>query len=692
MAYEITIDTGGTFTDGVLLDDQGMISIAKSGTTLNIWEGIIDCLRILAQEKLGMGLEEMLPKTSTITVGTTIATNTILQSKGAKACMVCTKGFRDVLELRRVNKENIYDLRLPKPRILIPRFLRFEVEERIGPRGEVITPLNEAMVREVVRKARDQHHVEVAVICFLHSYSNTAHERRAAEIVKEEYPEVEVILSSKVLPRPKEFERFSTAAVVGYAAPSCLKFVKELEGQLRKSHFHGSLLFLSSDGGVVPAEIVPEYPELFLLSGQASAPLLASFWGEQTAFKNMMVVDMGGTSLDIGITPGGQLLTTTGMMMGDQRIALEVMDVKSIGAGGGSIAGLDARGILYVGPESAGGEPGPACYGKGNQRPTVTDADLLLGYIPADYFLGGKIKLDPSLAEKAIRESIAEPLGIDPVEVARKIYVLINTQMADAILLNCVRWGYDPREFIICAGGGAGAVHAVDLARKLGMKEVYIPKLAAVFSALGILKSDFRQFFTQWKPQKETEVDIDEIAKIYKRMETEGIALLERFGVSEESARFVRGAEMRYRGQIYDIKVMLPEVPFGTPFTQNDFKALVKKFHEVHQFVYGYSDLNTRSEMLLVQQIAIGKRRPVKLTVQKDPDHPDPSKALKRKCPVYFEEAGGFIETFSYDGDLLRYGNVIEGPARIEEATTTVIIPPKDRAKVDPFGNYIVSL
>jgi N-methylhydantoinase A len=439
-------------------------------------------------------------------------------------------------------------------------------------------------------------------------------------------------------------------------------------------------------------DIVPEYPELFLLSGQASAPLLARFWGEQTGFKNMMVVDMGGTSLDIGITPGGALLTTTAMMMGDQRIALEVMDVKSIGAGGGSIAGLDERGILHVGPESAGGEPGPACYGKGNQRPTVTDADLLLGYIPADYFLGGKIKLDASLAEKAIKEKIADPLGTDPVEAAKKIYVLINTQMADAILLNCVRWGYDPREFVICAGGGAGAVHAADLARRLGMKEVYIPKLASVFSALGMLKSDFRQFFIQWKPQKETEVDIDETNKIYERMEREGTSLLARFGVPRESARFERGAEMRYRGQIYDIKVMLPEVPAGTPFTKDDLKALVSRFHEVHKEVYGYSNPDRPVEILLIKQIAIGRRRQVKLVMQTDPDSGDPSKALKRKGLVYFEKAGGFIETPSYNGDLLRYGNIIEGPARIEETTTTVIIPPKAKAKVDPFGNYVVSL
>ena len=690
MGYEIAMDTGGTFTDGVLLDDQGTIRIAKTATTLNRWEGIIDCLKALAQETLRVEVEEMLGKTDTITVGTTIATNTILEGKGAKACMLTTKGFRDTIELRRINKENIYNLRLPKPRILIPRYLRFQVEERMGPRGEILMPLNEESVREAARNSKTQG-AEVAVICFLHSYANNAHEKRAGEIMKEECPGLEIILSSKVLPRPKEFERFNTASVVGYSTPSCLRFVDQLEGHLRKSGFKGTLLFLSSDGGVVPSDIVPEYPELFLLSGQASAPLLASFWGEQTGHKNMMVCDMGGTSLDIGITPRGELLTTTGMMMGDQRIALEVMDVKSIGAGGGSIAGLDERGILFVGPESAGADPGPVCYGKGNQRPTVTDADLLLGYVPDDYFLGGKMRLDPALAEKAIREKIAAPLGLGTVEAAYKIFVLINTQIADAVLLNCVRWGYDPREFIICAGGGAGAVHAVDLARKLGMKEVYIPKLAAVFSALGILKSEFRQFFTEWKPQKETETDVDDLRKVYERMEKDGMALLERFGVAPEAARFARGAEMRYRGQIFEVKVMLPEVPKGSPFTKEEFAALVKRFHDVHQEVYGYSDPQRPSELLLLKQIAIGKRRPVRLVMQTASRDGDVSRALKHKARLYFEEVGGFVEAPSYDGDLLRCGDVIAGPARIEEATTTVVIPPGTQAKVDPFGNYAVS-
>jgi N-methylhydantoinase A len=400
---------------------------------------------------------------------------------------------------------------------------------------------------------------------------------------------------------------------------------------------------------------------------------------------------MGGTSLDIGVLPGQTIATTNEMVIGEQKNAIESMDITSIGAGGGSIGWFDRLGVLRVGPASAGADPGPACYGKGGQLPTVTDADVVLGCIPTDYFLGGTIPLNQSLAEKAINEKIAKPSGMDTIEAAYTIASLEEAVMGEKVFLSVVEKGYDPRDFVLVVGGGAGPVHGVAVAKRVGMKKVYIPKQAAVFSALGGVVADYGYVLNRFLYRRDDEADVAEVKGFYDSMEKEAVSILARQGIREKDMAVVRGAEMRYFGQLRDINVTVPEARVGKSFTKATLKELVASFHERHRALYGWADPGLPATIALLKLRVIGRRRPFVLT-RKPFSGKNPSGALKRKRRVYFKEHGGFIETPCYDGDKLRHGNVIKGPAIIEEKKTTVVVPPRSTVTVDAYENYLVTL
>lgn len=688
--FQISIDTGGTFTDGVLLRDDGKVSIAKAPTTPHDpSEGVLNCIKLLAGIH-GITVEKMLKKTNTVTLGSTIATNTILQLKGAKIVMITTKNFRDILEMRRVIKPDLFNLRLPKPMILVPRHHRLGVEERISVDGEVITSLNEGEARQAVAKAK-AYKAEVVAVCFLHSYVNPQHERRMAEIIRAEYPQAEVVLSSDVWPRPMEFERFSTTVLAAYVSPLCSAFLRKLENRLKGAGFENVLLIMTSNAGVTTTELAIERPILMVGSSPSAAPLFASYVGKQIGVRNMISFDVGGTSADISVIPEGRILTTTDGMIGDQRNAFETIDVISIGAGGGSIAYLDSRSILCVGPESAGAEPGPVCYGKGGQAPTVTDADVILGYIPADYFLGGEIKLDLSLAQKAIKEHIADPLGMGITEAAYAIYSVASLALANRISLAATSRGYDPRDFTICCGGGAGPTHIFSVLERLSGKDVYIPKVAAVLCAYGMMCADFKHEASQFVNYITREADLSVLSNIYQKMEEELTLLLEREGAAREAIKFIRGASVRYYGQLYEVEATMSESTNGGPVTPDDLEALIKDFHKEHEQRYGHSDKSMPTQLRAIKVTAMGLRPEIDMAEQPYSGE-DPSRALKRKRPVFFKELGGFVETPCYDGDKLQHGNTMTGPAIIEEKTTTLVVPPKARIRVDRFGNYFGKL
>ena len=687
--FEIMIDTGGTFTDGVLIDDKQSLNVAKAETQpLDPARSILNCIARLAEER-GMTQEELLKNTSTVTIGTTLPTNCILEGKGAKCCLIHTKGFRDVFELgRTIPKTDIYNLKVVPPRVLIPRYLRFGVEERVQYDGTVVKPLKESDVRKAVKQAKAQG-VEVPVVCFLHSYVNPVHEEQAAEIIKADYPNV--VVSSRILRRWIEYDRASTAAYAAYVKPLLTSFMENLKKQLKEAKFKGTLLFSTGLGDVTTADLALENPGIVIGSGLATGALCGRFLAELCDFDNVVTYDMGGTSLDIAVLQNRTISTTSEMVIGDQKNSIESMDITSIGAGGGSIGWIDRLGVLRVGPQSGGADPGPACYGKGGQEPTVTDADVVLGYVPTDYFLGGTIRLDRKLAEKAIDEKVAKPSGMDTVQAAYTIASLEEAVMGERVFLSVVEKGYDPRDFVLVVGGGAGPVHAVAMAKRLGMKKVYVPKHSAVFSALGGVVADYGYVLNRFLGKRDDEAKASEAKALYNVMEKEAKAIFARQGISEKAMALVRGAEMRYYGQLRDIDIFLPETTLGSPFDEATLKQLIATFHTRHRELYGHSDSTLPVTIALLKLRVIGKRRP--FTLAKVPlNGADPGVAFKRKRPVYWKERNGFVQTPCYDGDKLHHGAVIPGPAIIEEKKTTVVIPPGCVAEVDAYDNYLVTM
>lgn len=684
--FEIAIDTGGTFTDAVLQDEEKKINVAKFPTDkLDPSTGIMGCIGILAEER-GITPEKLIKKTRNLVIGTTLSTNVITERNGAKCCLIHTKGFKDILEIsRRIPKQDTYDLRVPPPSTLVPRYLRFGVEERLQYDGQVVTPLNQEDVKTALQKAKS-YDVEVPIICFLHSYINPDHEEAVAEIIKKEYPNA--VLSSHILQTRLEGYRFHTSVLAAYVKPVLANFVETLEERFNKLNFSGALLFITCSGGVADPQICMANPSLTIGSGPAAGPLFACKLGELAGLENIVSVDIGGTTVDLSILPKRKIETTTEMVIADHRKGTETVDVLSIGVGGGALAKVDDRGMIRVGPDSAGSNPGPACYNKGGDKPTLTDANVVLGYIPTDYFLGGKIVLEKDKAWKAIEEHVAKPLKIDVLEAAHSISRLAEENISKDIFLNFVKKGYDPREFALVMGGGAGAVHAAKIAKNLNITDIYIPKHAALFCPVGILLADYKHILSQFYHRSGNEIDALSIKKVFNSLEKEGIKILKKQGIQKEDIRLIRGAGIRYYGQLHDIEVLLPEISIGERFTEDKLKELIDGFHQRHETIYGRSNPGMPVTMETIKLHAIGKRPSLKL-IKGKLSKPDASSALKRERPVFFEETG-VVDTRCYDGDLLRPGNVISGPVIVEETKTTIVVPPEYTLNVDAYLNYVL--
>ncbi len=683
---EIAIDTGGTFTDGIAVENRRKVSSAKFPTNVSDpASGIMGCIGLLAEER-NLTERELLADTQTLTVGTTLATNCIVQNSGLAKCgLLYTNGFRDIPELgRRIPKIDIYNTKVPAPSVLIPRHLRFGIEERVQFDGKILTALNEEDVLKAARAAKAQG-VEVPVVCFLNSYVNPAHEERAAEIIRGEFPDV--VVSSRVLRRWIEWDRLTTAALAGSVKPLLRRFMSALVDRLKEANFKGALLFITCSGGVATPEVCLDNPALLIGSGPAAGPLSGRFLAELNGFDNAVICDMGGTSFDVSIMPKRTILTTTETAIGEYRSGCEAVDLDTLGAGGGSIARIDSRGILQVGPSSAGAVPGPACYGRGGVLPTVTDADVVLGHVPTDYFLAGKMVLDRKLAEKAINDHIAKPLGISVVEAASSISSLVEANMAEMVLLSAVRKGYDPRDFSFVVGGGAGPVHAAGIAFKLGIEKLYIPKLAALFCTLGISLADYKCILSRMLYRREDDISLSELSGLYRSLEEEGTGTLARQGVPGEQMRIVRGAEMRYSGQLHDVDISLPDTELGANFSKQDFDELLQTFHDRHKAVYGYSDKALPVIFSTLKLQAKGIRPSIEL-VEQPFSSKDSSAALRRKRSVYVKELGRFAETPCYGIDALQHGNAIRGPALLEHPQTTIVIPQDAELTVDTYGNY----
>jgi N-methylhydantoinase A len=678
------IDIGGTFTDCIILDEAGEIRTFKSPTTpRNPAEGLLNALEKAARF-YQQPFDAFLGELELIIHGTTLATNALLQGRGVKTGMLTTENFRDTIQLRRGYKNvrtSMYNVFVPPYEPLVPRYLRLGVPERTLVTGEILTPLDEDATRQAVAQLKAEG-VEAIAICFLHSYANPTNEKRALEISRESANGLYVTASQEILPVWREYERFSTTVVSAYIGPIVADYLKRLERGLGEAGFRGTLLMMLSSGLVESVDYCIPRAVLLIGSGPAAAPSAGLFVGETVGERNLLSVDMGGTSFDVCMLRNGEIPTTSESWVGDERVAVKMIDVHSGGAGGGSIAWIDPLGLVRVGPQSAGAEPGPAAYGKGGTEPTVTDANVVLGYVPADFFLGGEIPLDAELALEAVRK-IAEPMQMSIPQAAEAIHAAVNASMADQVAAVTTKRGYDVRDFALVVGGGAGAVHGAAIADLLGMHTVVVPPVAALYSAFGMFAMDLgRDFARSWITRVDG-ADLQQVSALYEEMERDGREALRAMGAADASIVFKRSVDMRYVGQFHEVEV---EVPSG-PVTPEAVSTVLERFHQRHQELFTFRMDWKKVEFLTFRVKVIVPRAPFQLR-EIATGGADTTPAFKRRRACVF--GGREVDTAVYDGERLLAGSVVQGPAIIEEQTTTVVIPEGFRCTVDAYKNYML--
>ena len=686
MKYVVGVDTGGTFTDLICVDEGGEYIVIKTPSTPeNPSLAVIESLR-KAGAQLGKDLKGFLADVTRICHGTTVSTNTVLTWRGAKVGLLCTKGFRDILGIRFGIRENPYNYTIPTPKPLVPRYLRVPIEERIKWNGDVIAPLNELEVKKACQYLKEQG-VEALVVGFVWSFKNPSHEKRAVEICRKELPNVYVIGSCDIQPEIREYWRISTAVLSAYVGPKLSHYLNYMVQTLNENGFGGQLLITQSNAGVMFPEIAVEQAVRTILSGPACAPAAAAYIANPLDLRNLITVDMGGTSFDVCLIKDQQPCTALETAVaGVYHLRLPLIDVHTIGAGGGSIAWLDKMKVLHVGPQSAGADPGPACYGRGGIEPTSTDADLLLGYLNPGYFLGGQMTVDLGLARKAIQEKVANPLGMDVIEAARAIRKIIDHSMSDAISRVSVQRGEDPRRYTLVAAGGAGPVHVAALAKPLNIKQILIPKNSSIFCAIGSIIADLRHDLVRSVVARTGEADIGALNEVFRNLKGLGNGYLEREGIASKDKYYRKSIDMRYKGQFHEVELPISEAELS----QEEILHIIQEFHKKHEELYAYRD-EVDTEMINLRLAAFGKVVPP--TRKARPfNSQDPSKYIKGQRDVYFEEKYGFVPTFIYDGDQLAVGNIVKGPAIVEQRTTTTVVPPDARLEVTSYGDYLMVL
>ena len=682
-------DVGGTFTDCLVLDDEGQVHAFKSPTTpADPTAGLTHVLN-KAAAFFHMDLPQFMANVHLLIAhGTTLSTNALLTGRIAKVGLLATEGFRDTIEMRRGFKNirtSRFNVFVPPYKPLVPRTLRLTVTERTLYSGEILTPLKEEDVHAAIRKFKAEK-VDAVAVCFLHSYANPEHEIRAAEICRQEMDGTYITASHEVLPVYREYERFSTTVVSAAVGPITAAYLNSLQQRLRDIGFKGTLYMVQGGGLVQSVEESKRRAVSLVNSGPAGAPAGAIRLGQSVNCNNLFSVDMGGTSYDVCLIGNGEIPTTDYNWVGDERVAMKMVDVPSVGAGGGSIGWIDTLGLLRVGPQSAGADPGPACYDRGGTQPAVTDADLLLGYIPADYFLGGEIALRADLAEKAIR-TVSEPLGIDVPTAAMTIYTTVNSLMADKMSEISTKRGHDVRDFALVVGGGAGPVHGACVADLLEIPTVIIPRYAATYSAFGMLNMEVGRDFARSLISRGKFLDLEKVNQLFDDMEVEAYQVLGEIGISPQDTVLRRSMEMRYLGQFHEVEVL--EVPTGKIGPQ-ELDGIVQAFHRRHKELFTFDMPKREVEFLNVRLKATMRQEPLEFAEIPQATG-GPESALKRHRSALWDLSKGYEETPVYDGDRLAAGHRIAGPAIVEEAATTVVIPPMYVCTVDKIKNYILS-
>jgi N-methylhydantoinase A len=686
MGYRLGVDVGGTFTDLLCVTPDGAVVLDKTPTTVEDQStGVMNGVAQLA-ERFGLSVSELCNQLDILVHGTTTADNTMIEMNGAPTGLLVTEGHRDEIEMRRVHKEQIWDPSYPAPPPIARRRARIAIPERLNFRGDVIRALDEDAVRRGVRRLQ-QLGVRSVAIMFLFSFVNADHERRAAEIVREEFPDVEHIsMSHEVMARGPEFERVSTTLVNAYVAPKIASYIDSLQSKLRAAGYAGSLLIMQATGGVMPPEYVSKRAVSLLASGPTGGVMGAALAAAQVGVRDFVAIDMGGTSFDVCLVRDGQPeIKTDWNWRYRYYLGLPMVDVQSVGAGGGSIARV-RQGALLVGPESAGSSPGPVSYGRGGRSATVTDADAVLGYLPITEFAGGRMRLDLDGASAAIARDVADPLGLDPVDAAWGIERIVNANMANATRRVLASHGADPRTLEMIAYGGNGPVHAWAIARELGIERVLVPKAAPAFSALGVLVADYVVDVVRAYVVPLSQVELTRVRTLIVELRDETSKELEPVGLTHDDVELDLFAQMAYPGQNFDMSVPVPE---AENLGETGLLDLAERFHDQHERDRGFS---FRSQQPLLRGVRIVARgRTPK------PDHlaemgtlEVAESARRGTRPAHFGD--GYVDTAVYDGAALGVGAEVHGPALVEEPFTVVVVPPGARARVDGAGNYALEV
>jgi N-methylhydantoinase A len=670
--WRIGIDVGGTFTDLAAVDETGRVVIAKCASTpRDQSEGLVEGLGLLAAE-CGTDLDGLLARTERIVHGTTVATNALLERKGAKVGLLTTEGHRDIIEMREGLKDDRYNVRMSPPVPLVPRALRLGVRERIAFDGRVTTPLAarslDAALTALARAA-----VDAVAVCYLHAYRNDRHEAATGRAIAKRLPKTYVSLSSVVLPQIKEYERIWTTVVNAYVGPALARYLGSLSARLKARGYRGDVLIMQSHGGVAPIKESSRLAAGAVLSGPAGGLAAGRYAATLLDEGNLITFDMGGTSTDIALLQGGVPQLTGEKTVGIAKVALPSLDIHTLGAGGGSLARVDAGGILHVGPESAGADPGPACYGKGGTGATVTDANVVLGFLDPGNFLGGRIGLDRRAAEAAV-DRVAKQLGTDRLAAAEGISKVVNTNMAEGIKIVSVRRGVDPRKFAIVSFGGAAGLHITEVARLLEIRRVVVPNVAAVLSAWGMLATDLRYELVRSHVSEISRLAPAALRRIFAQMEADG---RKRLGAFDGPVSVRRSVDMRYGEQIFEIQVSLDGVDLARADLLDEITA---RFHRRHEELYAYSASGQEVVVVNARVAVVGELPPLPAGQGVTERRTTPHAARRR---VYL---GDWIDVPVFRLDELPAGWETKGPALLESATTTVLVRDAERLRVTPHG------
>lgn len=693
---KVAFDTGGTFTDFAFSDDDGSILLHKVLSTPDaparaVLQGIDELLAKVRKGQAARPGEGALQ----ILGATTVVTNAVLERKGVDTAFITTDGFQDMLRIRTEGRYDLYDLRIQYPEPLVRRDRCFGVAERVSSHGEVITPLDEDGVKRIAAALVEQGIQSVAV-CLLHAYKYPSHEQRIGELLTRHAPGVSVSLSSSVCPEVREYDRASTTVANAYTRPLMVQHVEHLEGELGKRGVQSQLLWMTSSGGVVPSSSAARTPVRLIESGPAAGAVAAAEYARNAGERSVLSFDMGGTTAKLCLIPEGQPQIANELEVARYErfrkgsgfpLKIQSIHMIEIGAGGGSIAARTKLGTLSVGPRSAGAAPGPACYGRGGAEPTVTDADLLLGYVDERSFLGGDFALDRPAARKAM-DRLADQLGISLERCAFGIHDMVNESMAEAAAMQATDSGVDPRSLPMIAFGGAGPVHAYGVARKLGLRKVICPLGAGVTSAVGLLGAPVAADLSTSFPMAIPAWDAKKVRQVLDSLAAQGREVVEASGVPADQVRFSYTVDMRHVGQGHEISVGLPE---GEPGSRAFLDELLKRFHDAYIKLYGRNVSGTEAEVITWRIRARGPKGDVTPSRMRA-SATSSGKALKGSRPVYFQETGGFVDTPVYDHYAMTPGQEVAGPAIVEQRESTVVVGPRGRFALDEQYNLIMHL